>query len=83
MRALHCSQLEWSSGLRDSAGAFIASKNMKISGVVIALEAEAIGVHEALIWMEERSTQQQMVIETDSLQVANALNKNSKYLLMH
>lgn len=41
-------------------------------------KAEVVGVYEALIWLEERSAQR-VTIETDSLIVIRALQKDLDY----
>lgn len=64
--------------LRDHDGQFRGGKNLRLAGTVSVLEAEAIGVQEALSWIREMPTQQ-VTIETDSLLLVNAIQKNISY----
>lgn len=64
--------------LRDEQGNFICGKNMRIGGQVSVLEAEVIGVLEAVKWMEE-SGKQHVIVETDSLLVVQALQQSKVY----
>lgn len=52
--------------IRDSSGAFIQGKMMKFAGHVSALEAEARGVWETLVWIDNLGLNN-IQIETDSL----------------
>lgn len=64
--------------LRDHNGMFLKGKTMRFPGNVLVFEAEAVGVHEALL--EVISTvSQPLTIETDSLMVVQALQKNRQY----
>lgn len=63
--------------IRDNTGQFFRVKNMKIAGSVIVLEAEVVWVQEALIWLGEFPSQE-VIIESDSLLVVNAVNRGSQ-----
>lgn len=68
--------------LRNSAGDFMAAKNQKFGGEVSVVEAETIGVREALSWIKELQRQEDKVIlESDSQLAINAIHsKNLNYL---
>lgn len=62
--------------LRNDKGDFVAGMNKCLQGSVTLLEAEVVGVHEALCWLGE-FTMNQVDVESDSLIVVNALQKNN------
>lgn len=64
--------------MRNNKGEFIAGANRCIEGNVSVLEAETTGVYEALQWIEAMEVQN-VVVETDSLTVANGLRKQTRY----
>lgn len=49
---------------------FVEGKNAKFSGCVTVMEAEAVGVYEALVWACSR-TSQHVIVESDSQLVVN------------
>lgn len=59
--------------LRDDQGAFIAGKTMRFAGKVQVMEAEMIGIAEALSWLDFLP-QAKYVIESDSQQSVAAIN---------
>lgn len=61
--------------LRDYHGGFLGGKVMRFPGLVTVFEAEAMGVKEALARLAEKSYTQ-VIIETDSLMMVQALHKN-------
>lgn len=64
--------------LRDHNGLFLKGKTMRFPGNVQVFEAEAVGVHEALLEAAS-SVSQPLIIETDSLMVVQALQKRRQY----
>lgn len=64
--------------IMNDKGEFIAGANKCIEGKVSVLEAEATGVHEALQWIKTNEVQN-VVLETNSLTVTNALKKKVRY----
>ncbi|KAL8094028.1 hypothetical protein AgCh_035786 [Apium graveolens] len=65
--------------LRNDKGDFIASMQKCFAEEVSVLEAEAIGVLEALIWITERGDKQ-VIVESDSLITVNALLNNTIFM---
>ena len=63
--------------VRDHQGHFICGKTMKIAGSVSVLEAETVGILEALQWLE-KIPGQVSVVESDSLMSVNAVNKQNQ-----
>lgn len=63
--------------LRDHDGLFLG-RTARFSGKVIVLEAEAVGMREALIWANELPCQPiiLIIVESDSQLVINALQRN-------
>lgn len=62
----------------DHHGTFVAGRTRKYVAPVSVLEAEAIGIKEALSWsMIQCLNGSRMQIETDSLLAARAINSNS------
>lgn len=59
-------------------GEFVVGMNKCIVGVATVLEAETVGVQEALCWIEG-SIVRQVVVESDSSNVINALQRNIVY----
>ncbi|KAL8132750.1 hypothetical protein AgCh_008290 [Apium graveolens] len=66
--------------IRDEHSKFIMGKNLKIAGCVQVLEAEAYGVLQALYWVQEMNLQQ-VVIESDSSLVVQALKQHASYCI--
>lgn len=66
--------------LRDEHGMFVTGKNMRVAGQIGVMEAEAVGVLEALSWIYEQGWQH-VILESDSLQVVSALHHNIEYQL--
>ena len=66
--------------VRDHNGMFIAAKVMSLPRPGTILEAESIGVREALSWIMQRGDEQG-IIESDSLLTIRALQGKKKYLL--
>lgn len=69
-------QIGWA--LRNNEGNFIIGINKNLEGYASVVEAEAIGVFEALSWIKAKEMKQVMV-ETDSLVVVHALGKGTEY----
>lgn len=53
---------------------------MRITGRVNVMEAEAVGVLEALKWIEEQGWNH-VIVKSDLLQLVNALHQNTEYQL--
>lgn len=53
---------------------------MRFSGEVSVLEAEVIGINEALSWLKDR-THAPICMESDSLTAVRAINKGTQYQL--
>lgn len=64
--------------LRNDRGEFVAGMQRSINERATVLEAEGIGVQEALHWLLELGLRQ-VVVESDSLIVATALIKNIEH----
>ena len=64
--------------LRNEKGEFIAGMNKCLAGSCSVLEAEATGVQEAIDWVD-RFAVSQVVVESDSLSVVNAIQKHISY----
>lgn len=65
--------------LRNDRGEFIKGMQKGFSEEVTILEAEAIGVQESLVWIADLGVQQ-VIVESDSLSVVNAILKNTMYV---
>lgn len=65
--------------MRDENGTFEAGMQRSIGEEVTILEAEAIGVLEALCWITRLGIRN-VIVECDSLTVVNALGKNTHYV---
>ncbi|XP_074383626.1 uncharacterized protein LOC141725107 [Apium graveolens] len=61
--------------IRDDQGRFVGARCMKIAGAWKPIEAEAIGLREALSWVIDRGYKH-CVIETDTYVLADACNGN-------
>lgn len=61
--------------LRDHHGLFLSAKTMKFSGCILVIEAELVGILEALLWTLELPNQRD-IVESDSLLSVEAVNKN-------
>lgn len=61
--------------IRDHNGCFIQAKNLRRAGEVPVFEAEAMGILEALSWLQTLALSD-VVIESDSLLTVNALHQN-------
>lgn len=66
--------------LRDHRGDYLGGKVMKVAAAVSVLEAEAIGIDEALSWISSR-TEGRVCVESDSLTAVQAINSQSVYHL--
>lgn len=66
--------------IRNDQGQFVQGKNMCISSKVFVMEAEARGVLEALLWMENLRLEA-VCIESDLSLVVNAVNNQMKNYL--
>ncbi|XP_074346503.1 uncharacterized protein LOC141685290 [Apium graveolens] len=66
--------------LRDDHGYFIKGKNMRFSGEVTVMEAEARGVQEAITWIENLRLQG-ISIESDAQLMVKAVNSHLEYYL--
>ena len=66
--------------LRNEHGEFVMGKNLRMAGQVTVMEAEAHGVYEALRWVDDLRLHQ-VVIESDSSLVVQALQLRSSYFL--
>ncbi|XP_074355893.1 uncharacterized protein LOC141695553 [Apium graveolens] len=64
--------------IRDHAGQFVQGRNSKTAGVVSVLEAEALGVLEALSWLHTLPDMK-VLVESDSLNVVNAILADMEY----
>lgn len=64
----------------DEKWCFISGKWMTIEGTVSNLEAETFGIRETLSWIV-RDFPQHIVVENDSLQVVNAINRRTQFPL--
>lgn len=78
--SLYSGEFMFSLGLvvRDSSGQFIMGKNMKFSGERSVMEAEAIGMYEAIKWILSTGLHH-VVIESDSQLVVHALKSEDSY----
>ncbi|XP_017221643.1 uncharacterized protein LOC108198399 [Daucus carota subsp. sativus] len=65
--------------LRDSAGCFIEGRSLTLQDTEDVLEAESIGVREALSWVMSR-TERKVIVETDSKSTADAINGQLEYV---
>ncbi|KAK1353602.1 hypothetical protein POM88_008168 [Heracleum sosnowskyi] len=65
--------------LRDDTGVFVAGMVKRFDENATVLEAEATGMYEVLQWVCGLGVSQ-VVVESDSLVVVDALNKNRKYV---
>lgn len=63
--------------IRNHQGLFIKGKTMRLPGKVTVLEAELVGVLEALLW-SAAFQEQTAVIESDSLLSVQAINKDKQ-----
>lgn len=66
--------------IRNEHGHFVMGRNLKVAGQVEVIEAEAYGVLEALQWINEMQLQQ-VIIESDSSLVIQALQQQLKYYM--
>ena len=66
--------------VRDHERKFVAGKVMKIGGKVSVLEADTVGVLEALSWSKEFSNNP-VIIETDSMLTVSAVKRNTMHYL--
>lgn len=66
--------------IRNEVGQFVMGRNQKVAGQVNVLEAEAYGVLNALHWIQELQLNQ-VVIESDSSLVVQALKQQSEYFV--
>lgn len=65
---------------RDQTEAFLKGKTMRFEGAVSVMEAESIGVLEAIGWSEDFADQH-VIVETDSLLVVKALKEPGRFKL--
>lgn len=66
--------------LRNSQGHFLAGRVMKFAGTVQVMEAEMVGIAEALSWLKQLPVSD-VVIESDSELCVNAINGDNTNLL--
>ena len=71
-------QIGWA--LRNDEGNFIIGMNKNLEGYASVMEAEALGVSEALSCLKAKEMKR-VVVETDPLNVVHALGKGTKYQL--
>ena len=64
--------------IRDCKGTFVRGRTMKCAGSVSVLEAEAMGIREALSWLTTLP-RMKLSIESDSLTSVNAVSKEMVY----
>ncbi|KAL8149291.1 hypothetical protein AgCh_006337 [Apium graveolens] len=78
--SLYSGEFMFSLGLvvRDANGHFIVGKNMRFAGERSVMEAETLGVYEAINWVLSTGLHH-VVIETDSQLVVHALNSKDSY----
>ena len=60
--------------LRDCEGQFLEAKTIRLPGITSVMEAETMGVSEALSWLESKDLMH-AIVETDSLNTIQALKK--------
>lgn len=60
---------------------FIESRTMAFPNTGSMFQAECIGIREALKWIKMRGDTSKMIVETDSLLSANAINGKKEYSL--
>ncbi|XP_074363624.1 uncharacterized protein LOC141704237 [Apium graveolens] len=65
--------------IRNCRGNFVRGRTMKCARVVSVLEAEAVGVREALLWLLTLPHMKPMKFESDSLVAVNAISKGTVY----
>lgn len=58
-------------------GDFVDGMNKCMHGSATVLEAETVGVYEALCWLEGFTAVTRVDVESDSLNLVNALQKNN------
>ena len=64
--------------MRNTEGTFMATENYKFWGEVSIVEAEAIGVREALSWIKElQKKDNEILVESDSQLTVNAIQSQS------
>lgn len=66
--------------IRDCTGVFLEGKTLTLQAPSTVLEAESIGVREALSWVKARGDRN-VIVETDSQLTVDALYGKHKYLL--
>lgn len=64
----------------DHTGSFIEGRTLSFAKPGTVLEAESIGVKEALSWMQSREDNR-VIVETDSKLTVDAINSQKQYLL--
>lgn len=81
--SVHTGQYHFSVGMvvRDHMGQYVRGKTMRFEHGASVLEAELVGIVEALKWIEEASLTMPITLESDSLLSINAIKKNSSNLL--
>lgn len=67
--------------VRDWRGQFMEGRNLRLPNPGSVLEAEGVGVREALSWLLMRGVNCEVVVETDSLLTASAINGFKEYRL--
>lgn len=79
--AVHVGHPEFRVGmiLRNDKGEFIDGMLRSFNDEVSVLEAEAMELYEALLWLRELEVRQ-VIVECDSLLVVNAVLKNITYM---
>lgn len=66
--------------VRNSHGQYVAGKTLRCAGIVSVLEAELVGIWEAILWTQEIS-EGPIIIESDSLLSVKAINHGHDYVL--
>ena len=67
--------------LRNNLGHFLAGRVKKFAGTVTVMEAEMVGITEALSWLQQISVPNQVIIESDSQLCVNAIYRDNSNLL--
>lgn len=66
--------------LRDHSGSFVEGRTISLPQASDVLEAETLGIREALSWVKDM-TGRKVSVESDSLVAVNAINGMNKFLL--
>ncbi|XP_074362740.1 uncharacterized protein LOC141703020 [Apium graveolens] len=66
--------------IRNHLGSFVEGRTVVLSQAADALEAEVLGIREALSWVKSMDGRK-VTVESDSLVAVNAINGQNKFLL--